>query len=443
MGTFGIGSTGLGAGFDVQALVDQIITAERGPVRLLQTQQIHFNAQAAALTSLQTKLTALKDKVTALHDPLGPFSAKAVVSSIESLVRAAADSSAVAAAHTVVVSSLATVASYYTGALANSSTAFSTGSFDIAVGGGAPTTVTVDATNNTLDGLAAHINSLGIGALASVVTDASGARLSLQSTTTGAPGDLLLANNSTGLTFTKSVTGANASLTVDGIPISSTTNTVSGAVAGLTFTLVGAAPGTSVNISVAPDNKKARAAVDEFVTAYNALVSDINSQFAFNAATKSAGALSGDSGVRSLQQSLLTGISYSFAGTGGFDNLAALGIEVLNDGTLRADSTKLDAALESNFAAVQNFFQASATGFAVKFSADLLAVADTSTGVIALSLTGVQNAQTTVLDQIRAFDDRLATRRQSLLEQLSRVNAQLQLLPVVLQQINQQLSRLS
>lgn len=293
MGTFGIGSTGLGSGFDVQALVDQIIFAERSPVRLLETQQTQFNAQAAALTGLQTKLAALKDKIAGWKDPLGAFAAKAVTSSHEAVVKATADGSAIMASHSVVVSSLATTSSYYSAALAGSGATFAAGSFDLAIGGAAPTTI--------------------------------------------------------GLSFTKAVAGANAALTVDGIPISSTSSTVSGAVAGLTLNLLGAAPGTMVSISVAPDTKNARAAVDEFVSAYNAVLNEINAQFTFSGASKSAGALAGDAGVRWLQQSLLADGVYSFAGSNGFGSLAALGIDLLNDGTLRVEATKLDAALESNF----------------------------------------------------------------------------------------------
>lgn len=443
MGTFGIGSTGLGAGFDVQGLVDQIIFAERGSARLLESQQTQFNARAAALTSLQSKLSALKDKVAALKDPVGAFATKATSSSHESLVRAVADSSALAGAHRIEVTSLATISSYYTGALANGATTFGTGTFSLTIGNNAPINISVTSSNNTLDGLAAHINGLGIGVAASVVTDAGGARLALQSTASGAPGDLSISANSTGLSFTKAIAGTNADLTVDGIPISSASNTVAGAVAGVTFTLLGAAPGTAVSVSVTSDAGKARAAVDEFVAAYNAIITEINAQFAFNSATKSAGALSGDSGVRALQQSLLTDVAYSFTGTNGFGSLAAIGLNLQNDGTLSVDGAKLDAALESNFADVKNLFQAAGTGFAVKFSADLLNVADSSTGVLALSLQGVRDTQNSITEQIRAFDDRLAIRRQSLLDQLSRVNAQLQQLPVVLQQISQQISRLA
>ena len=132
------------------------------------------------------------------------------------------------------------------------------------MGSGHANTVTIDNTNNTLDGLAAAITSLNIGVTASVINDASGARLAIVSNTSGAANDLTIANVSSGLTFTKGATGTNASLTVDGVPISSATNSISNTVAGLTLNLAGADPNTQVQIAVAPDTTKGDAGRHRF-----------------------------------------------------------------------------------------------------------------------------------------------------------------------------------
>ena len=97
---------------------------------------------------------------------------------------------------------------------------------------------------NTLNGLATYINNQNLGVKASVITDSSGSRLALVSQTSGAAGEITLSNDTTGtngkgMGFTDAVDGKDASLTVDGIPIDSASNTVTGVIPGVTLTLSG------------------------------------------------------------------------------------------------------------------------------------------------------------------------------------------------------------
>ena len=159
------------------------------------------------------------------------------------MLSASADSTAQAGTHSIVVNSLATTASYYTNTVSSATTTIASGTFQIAVGSNPAVTVTVDNTDNTLNGLAAAINGQKIGVTASVINDANGARLAIVSNTSGSAGNISVSNNTTGLTFNQAATGANASLTVDGVPVNSTSNTVSGVIPGVTLNLAGAAPG--------------------------------------------------------------------------------------------------------------------------------------------------------------------------------------------------------
>ena len=169
-------------------------------------------------------MTALSNAVDGLSDPAGALSARSVTSSDPTSSTASASNSTPVGSHTIVVSNLASSSSYYSAPVASSTTPLAAGTFTIQLGSGQANTVTIDNTNNTLDGLAAAITSLNIGVTASVINDASGARLAIVSNTSGAANDLTIANVNSGLSFTKGATGANASLTVDGVPISSATN---------------------------------------------------------------------------------------------------------------------------------------------------------------------------------------------------------------------------
>ena len=401
-----------------------------------------LNVQTSSWKNLQANLGALLDKVRGLSDVVGVFTNRIATSSQPSVVTATADSSAALGNHVITVSNLATTSSYYTGALASSSTTFTAGSFTLQVGSNSPVTVGVDSTNNTLDGLAAYINAHNLGVSASVVNDASGARLALVSQTTGQPGDLTISGNTTGLSFNKSATGTNASLTIDNVPITSSSNTVTGALPGVTLQLMGqsAAP---VTLSVAQDTPGIKQAINDFIDSYNAVISAINVQYKVDPNTYAAGELAGDSTLRSVQFSLLSDVTYAISDNGGITGLASIGVKMQDDGTLAVDDTKLSSVLSNNLGQVQNLFQSvTPAGFASNFAADLTQMTS-SGGLINSDLAQIAQQQKTLTDQISNMEDQLAVKQTRLINQYSQVNAALQLFPLLMQQITGQLDILT
>lgn len=401
-----------------------------------------LNVQTSSWKNLQANLGALLDKVRGLSDVVGVFTNRIATSSQPSVVTATADSSAALGNHVITVSNLATTSSYYTGALASSSTTFTAGSFTLQVGSNSPVTVGVDSTNNTLDGLAAYINAHNLGVSASVVNDASGARLALVSQTTGQPGDLTISGNTTGLSFNKSATGTNASLTIDNVPITSSSNTVTGALPGVTLQLMGqsAAP---VTLSVAQDTPGIKQAINDFIDSYNAVISAINVQYKVDPNTYAAGELAGDSTLRSVQFSLLSDVTYAISDNGGITGLASIGVKMQDDGTLTVDDTKLSSVLSNNLGQVQNLFQSvTPAGFASNFAADLTQMTS-SGGLINSDLAQIAQQQKTLSDQISNMEDQLAVKQTRLINQYSQVNAALQLFPLLMQQITGQLDILT
>jgi flagellar hook-associated protein 2 len=431
---------GLGQGIDVSGTVSQIIAGLRAPEQVWQTQQKMLEGQVSALTQLNTEVSALGTAVNSLSDPAGAMTARTVSSSDPTLVTASASNATPAGSHTVVVTSLATSSSYYSSSVATSSTALATGTFTIQVGSGKAATVTIDSTDNTLDGLAAAINGQNLGVSASVINDSSGSRLSLVSSNSGAASDLTVSNVAGGLSFTKGVTGADAKLTVDGVPISSASNTVTGTASGLTLNLVGSDPTTPVQVVVAADTSQVSQTITNFVDAYNTVVQDLNSQFTYNTTTKSAGTLAGDSGARLVQDQLLTAVTYNAGGTGPINTLADLGISMNNDGTLSIDSTTLDSAVNSNFAAVQTFFQpASGSGFAQVLNNQLTALTDPTQGAFTVEINGLNASDKSFQDQIDNFEVYIASEQTLLTAQYTQVDLALQQLPMLQQQINAEL----
>lgn len=444
-----------GQGIDVSSVVQQVLSSSEGPLNEWQSEQSTLQSQASDLNVLNSDLSNLATAVQVLSDPLGALTAVSATSSDESVLSATATTSAAAGTHQIVVNSLATQGLVYTNSFsAGADTSFlpsgaTSGEVDLQVGGGATQAITLTAgSNDTLNSLASYINSQSFGVTASVITDSTGSRLALLSQATGTTGALAITSNNTNLVFNAPSGGTNASLTIDGIPYSSASNTITSAISEVTINLAGAAPGSPVQLSIGPDITQATNAVNNFVSAYNQVIGDINQEFTVNAGTNNEGPLGSDTALRSLQSSLLSDVTYAVSGDGGLVNLSSLGINMNDDGTLTAGASPtgqtLSQVLSSNPTAFVNFFQnASSTGFANNFNTDLTNLTDPTLGVLNVDLTQNKAQQQTLSDNISNFETQLTAEQQSLTTQFDQVNASLQAYPLLLQQVTETLGTLS
>jgi flagellar hook-associated protein 2 len=225
MGTVGLsfGSPTGGTGFNVSSTVSSIVANLQNVETPWKTQLTTLQAQDTAISSLGTLFSNLSNDMSALTDVQGTMATKTGSSSDTNvLTLTAATSSAIAGTHTVEVGNLALTSSGYLPPV-SSPTAVLTGSITLQVGAsGTPQTITLNSSDNTLNGLAAAINSSAVGVTASVLTDASGSRLSLVSGTSGAEGNLTVSANTLApvLNFTGSAGTVSAASTgtLDSIP---------------------------------------------------------------------------------------------------------------------------------------------------------------------------------------------------------------------------------
>jgi flagellar hook-associated protein 2 len=451
-----------GNGIDVNSVVSEIEAAQSGQLTVWQADVTNLQTQATALTGINSDLSNLAAAVSGLTGANGALTAVTASSSESAIVNATALTGATAANYTVVVIGLATTGTLYTDEVANATTSIlpsgqTTGNLTLQIGGSGGTTANIAITagsNDTLTTLAASINSQSAtnnwGITASVITDADGARLAIYSQSTGSAGALSIPadTNTTSLTFEPPVGGTNADISVNGIPYASTTNTVTGAIPDVTLNLVSADEDTPVTITVGPDATAINNSIDNFVTEYNTVVGDINTQFTVNPATSNEGPLGSDTDLRILQTSLAADISYATTDptsiSSGFSNLAALGITENNDGTLTVNSTTLNSALTSNQAAVQNFFtNSSSTGFADRFNADLTNLTDPTDGILNQDLASNQSQQNDLGTEITNFQTQLAAQTTQLDQVFDQVNASLEEYPFTLQEVNAALGALN
>jgi len=445
MGTVGIsfGSPTSGQGFDVTSTVNQLVTNLQAVEAPWKTQLSTLQSQDTALTSIGTDLSSLSTALQSLTDFQGVLSEKQGSSSDTSVLQlTGAASNAVAGSHTITVTSLAQTSSQYSNAIAGSDTL--SGTLSIGVGGAAAQTITIDSTNNTLSTLADAINSGNYGVTANVITTSGGQLLSLVSNTSGAAGNITLGGSlqdsttSKAISFSQGQAGQDAQLTVDGVSITSSSNTVTNAIQGVTVQLLSAAPSTSVQVEVTNDNTDVVTAVNNLVTAYNKVIGDLNTQEG-NTSSGTAQPLFGNPAVATIQESLQSAMSFLQSGNA-ISSVIQLGISTNTDGTLSLNADTLSSALNSNYQAVVNFFQPSGTS--TTFGANLTRAVDNlgnsaPYGAVYLALRQDSAVETSLNTSISNEETLIGSERAQLTTELNQANYELEQIPSAISQVNE------
>ena len=431
------------SGIDVTSAVNAGISAAEAPETQWENQESTINSQASALSSIQTDITNLDNDLQSLNSLTGPLSAATVTSSNSSVVTASAASGATTGDNIVTVNKLATTDSWSSTEVASSSTALPAETFTITPASGTAQTFTTDGTQ-TLSDLQSEINAAGLGVTANIVTDANGSRLSIVANTSGSAANFTVsASDSSDFGFTNPQAGQNASVNVNGIDIYSASNTVTGALPGVTLNLLSTSP-SQVTLNTSSNTSAVSSALSQFVSDYNTAINAVNAQFAVSGSSE--GVLATDPTVRNLQSDLLGALDYTATPVSGnatttVPNLSSLGITVNKDGTLSLDSTTLDSALQNNFSDVQNFFQGSAlNGFANSLDQQLTSFLSPADGAFTVDLQSLTSEYSSLQSDISNFQSNvispLATQLNS---EYSQAEIALQELPAEIKNIDAEL----
>jgi flagellar hook-associated protein 2 len=314
------------------------------------------------------------------------------------------------------------------------------GKFAFAPGAAGPVSISIAATDS-LSAIAAKINEAGAGVSATVLRDASGERLLLRSQDTGEENGFRISavdddgadgndlgrlafNPGSGTGMAQTQAGQNAMATVNGVSISTSSNRLTDTLPGLTIQLsqVTTEP---VEIDVKVDLEAAKKNVQTFVDAYNTLTSTLANATRYDAGSKTAGALQGDSTAVGLQNALRS-MMRSVTASSPFERLSDIGIEVKTGAALEIKADKLDAAM-SNLDGIKALFTTTSTdptargfGLKVKSFADGLIAAD---GLVSNKTTSIQaSLKRNDLEQERV-NDRAARVEIRLLAQYNAMDA--------------------
>ncbi len=358
----GLTSPGIGSGIDVNSIVTQLMTIEKQPLTLLDTEEASYQSKVSAYGSLQGAMASFQTAMQGLATAAS-FQSQTATSGDSSVFTAGATSAAAPGNYTVDVGLTAQSQVLAANGLASDQNASSTGTLQIKVGSGTAQTITIDSSNNTLAGVRDAINAANTGVTATIV-NAGGAtpyKLVLNANATGAANTTVVTNGLAAgelhdaVASLAEVRGASdATFEVNGVAVTSASNTISNVIPGVTLNLLKSG---STTLTVAKDTATAQSAINSFAQAYNQINSTIASLTAYNAASKQGGPLLGDSTAQGLQARIRSMLGQALTGTGGsFTTLSQIGVSFQKDGSLAVDSTKLAAALSSNYADIPAVF---------------------------------------------------------------------------------------
>ena len=376
-----ISSPGIGSGLDIGGIVTKLVALERQPLVQLQKASSSMQSRLSLYGQVKSQLSTLEDAASKLGSADG-WTGMTVSSSNPAAISATAVSGSAAASFSVEVTRLASrqvsvVAPATAGAALGSGQltlqqgSWATGVFVSA--GGPAVNITIDS-GNTLAAIAGKINSAGAGVEAMVVQAAEGERLVLRSTQTGAASGFDVSLKSTGsdegqgttpytgLSFTApsaAQQAQDARFVVDGLVFTSASNKVTNALPGVSLQLTQVTT-TPVEIKLAQDKEAVKKNIQALVDAYNTVNSTLANAMKYNADTKSAAPLQGDSTATGLQNAMRGLMRAELAGQP-FVRLQDLGISLQLNGSLVVNSSKLDAALDKP-ADLKQFFATSTAG---------------------------------------------------------------------------------
>ena len=461
------------SGLNTTQIIQGLLAVQQQQITAVQNQVSSAQGEETAYKALQAKLLALQADVSQLaQSSNGPFDGRTATSSDPTVLTAAASSEAVAGVYPLTVGALATANQIDSQGFASATSQITEG--QVVVGSGSQSaTLTIDSTNNTLQGLANAINTANVGVNATVVNTGSGSqpfRLLLSATQTGTANAVTIdttglgaddptsgaiqprfgvgsavpnSNNSgtavvtsggtytgtTSDTFTFTVQGvtgggdlgnggtvtlqyansdnsqtgtlvltgsdlnqfrnvaegikirvgagpldqgdsftvnatvatvqqaANASVTIGSgngaLTVTSSSNTVTTAINGVTLNLLSLTGSQPVQVTVANDTSTAQTAVQNFVTGYNGVISTIASDVSYDPSTNTAGVLLGDPSILNIENQLRNLVLQPVAGANpNLNNLTALGITTDSSGQLQIDSTTLTNVLSGKVSGV-------------------------------------------------------------------------------------------
>jgi flagellar hook-associated protein 2 len=408
-------SLGVGSGLDLSSLLDSLQDAEQARLKPLQNQESSYKTQISAYGQLQSALKSMQKATDALDQTSlyqgTKFSSNASAFSVQG------SDQAVPGQYNVDVDQLAQAQSLVAQPVASNTDPIGAGgTITLSLGDdNGKTTKSVDiklaSGDSTLNGIRDAINNADIGINASIINDGSATpyRLVLTSAATGTDSQISISAQDTpdgghalsdlldydskarSGSLDQTVAARNAELQVNGIPITSQSNTVDGAIQGVTLSL-SAVTSNPQSVSGTRDTGAVKSAISDFVKAYNNYHSIAAQLTAYSGADASKnGVLLGDSTARSVANRLSSALNTFLPGGDRYSSLAQIGVSLQKDGTMAIDDKTLSQALDNHLGDVAKLLTGGGDGQGVAgvFSTTLKQL-DGDDGLVQAAVDGTQ-----------------------------------------------------
>jgi len=423
-GTISFG--GIGSGIDTESIVNGLVSANSTRLNDLKSRSSQVSSALTTLSSISQSLSSLRSAAMSLDTAREASGYKATSSS--SSVVTSVSGAAMPGSFQIDVHSLATEQRTYSRVFdANTAALGQSGTIDIAVGSGTPKSVQVLSTDS-LSAVASKINELGLRVSASVFYDGSKYRLQVRSLDTGSANALTITENGTAFDLNGDGTdpnggktvqpAADASLTVDGFAVTSPTNQITGAIAGVTLAIT--APTTEpATVTIASDPGALQSSLQSIVSGFNSVISAIHLAAGFGTIKATNSYLAGDSALRSINSRLSAVLTTKSTSNPKFEMLADIGVSLTRDGTISLDTTKLASAVAKDATAVSNLI-------AEKMTALAEVVKDMQTagkGTLALRRDALEATKKNLDDSATREQDRLTRYAEALRTQFTQMDS--------------------
>jgi flagellar hook-associated protein 2 len=357
---------GLVTGLDTQSIIDGLLKIQKQQVDRFTLRKDDVQQKKTAFNGVETRLLSLQLDISKLSRTQSNSLTRQKVSvNDETAISGSATDSAASGVYRFTVNSRAAAHQVASQGFSDADSEITTGTFDLRLGNGDVSSITVDESNNTVAGLANAINAAKSGVTANVIKDSSGSatpwKLVLTSSKSGTENSISLTNNlaaSSGdavrpeIDFITPVqAAADAEITfgsgAGAISTTSATDRFSDVIRGVSFDLLNPTIGQEVAITVERDTSTAVQDVQAFVDSFNEVVDFIDDQSSYVPSTNEGGPLLGNRSVQTIKQKLYSTILAVVPGVpSSINRLSSIGITVTDKGRLELDSTRLKSILD-------------------------------------------------------------------------------------------------
>ena len=392
--------SGISSGIDTASIVSQLVSVESQPLTKMQSKQSQVDSAATTLQSFASSLSTLRNAASALSDP-NTFASFTATASTSAIVPSATDGVPVAGTYQIQVNALAQEQRTYSDPQSSATNALGmTGSISLTIGN-TTQSINVSSTDSLTD-IATAINKSGSNVTANVLFDGSQYRLQVRGLSTGSANAITFGESGLSLGLSNSANtpqkAQDASVSLDGITYTRSTNSVVGVIPGVSLALTQTTT-SPVTIQVASDPSGLEKKIQTFVDAYNAVVSAAHTDAGYGSTAAQNSELQSDMGIRQSMDRMSSLIDSPITGaTGSYGSIGEVGMKVESDGTLSFDTTKFEAALSNDATSVASLFTTSSSNQSAGLMKAFSTMLDGLTGgvgsIIDSEVTSLQNQST-------------------------------------------------